>query len=185
MNLGLRETVTLLLVVGVLAGAYFLGFKPLGEHRKAIRADIDQRNITLHQLRATNASLADLEQQLSDMSTALAHFEQRLPREKDVQQMLGNFAELAEAHQLTVQTVRPGRSEVVPGGIEQPIEVNLRGPYTAFHAFLTQVEQLDRISRVKHLSLKKLDERDGNGAEAKLTLSIFFAPDSSKVATSN
>lgn len=175
MKFGLRELATLGIVVAILVGSYMVGFKPLGEQRRFLEQDTQAKLETLQHLQLTNATVTNIEGQLDELSGTIKRFEARLPRQKDVQDILGEFTRLAQDHALTVVSVKPLKSESTPGGNEQPIEVQFRGSYIGFHGFLVQLERLDRITRIKQMSLKKLDTVDE--MEAKVTLSIFFAPD--------
>ncbi|HQY87939.1 MAG TPA: type 4a pilus biogenesis protein PilO [Tepidisphaeraceae bacterium] len=177
MKLGLREILTLLCVLGLLVGSYFVGFKRLSDQREVLQADIDSKRATLEQLRLTNATMSTIETQLDDLNSTLHVFETRLPREKDVQQILGDLTRLAVSSNLTITTVKPLKIERTPSGVEQPIEVGFSGGFQSFYSFVSSLEKLDRITRVKAMQLKKMDELNGN-MEARLTLSIFFAPDS-------
>ena len=177
MKLGLREILSLLCVLGLLIGSYFVGFKRLGDQRKVITADIESKRTTLEQLRLTNATMSTIEKQLNDLNDSLHVFEARLPREKDVQQILGDLTRLAESSNLTITTVKPLKVERTPSGVEQPIEVGFSGGFASFYSFMTNLERLDRITRVKALQIKKMDSQDEK-MEVRLTLSIFFAPDS-------
>jgi hypothetical protein len=64
--------------------------------------------------------------------------------------------------------------------------MSLAGDFNGFYVFLQQLENMPRITRVTHMNLTKMAERDG-AMQAKLTLSIFFEPDGggSRVATTN
>lgn len=177
MKLGLREILSLLCVLGLLVGSYFVGFKRLSEQRRVIVADIDSKRATLEQLRLTNATMSTIEAQLDGLNDTLHVFEARLPREKDVQQILGDLARLAESSNLTITTVKPLRVERTPSGVEQPIDVGFYGGFGSFYSFITNLERLDRITRVKSMQIKKMDSQDEK-MEVRLTLSIFFAPDS-------
>ena len=46
----------------------------------------------------------------------------------------------------------------------------------SFYAFMLQLEQLPRLTRVSKMDLKKISERNGQ-MEAQVTLSIFFEPE--------
>jgi len=64
--------------------------------------------------------------------------------------------------------------------------MSLAGDFNGFYVFLQQLENMPRITRVTHMNLTKMIEKDGS-MQAKLTLSIFFEPDAggSRVATAH
>src|SRR5207248_8735828 len=95
---------------------------------------------------------------------------------KEVDKILREVWQLAEANQLQTRTVKPIKSERGLSYSEQQIEMSLAGDFTGFYSFLLQLEKLPRITRLSKMNLQKINEHDGH-MTAALTLSIFFEPD--------
>ena len=91
--------------------------------------------------------------------------------------VLTEVSQLAEANSLSTRTVKTLKSERSAGYSEQPIEMTLSGDFNAFYLFLQQLEKLPRLTRVTGMALNKINDRDGE-MDARVTLSIFFEPDS-------
>jgi Tfp pilus assembly protein PilO len=77
---------------------------------------------------------------------------------------------------LEQRTFSTGKSQRAANYSEQPIEMTLAGDFEGFYVYLQQLERFERLTRVTKMDLTKMNERDG-AMEAKLTLSIFFEPD--------
>ena len=60
--------------------------------------------------------------------------------------------------------------------------MSLSGDFNGFYAFLLQLENLPRITRITQMKLEKINEHDGD-ATAQITLSIFFEPQTDGVAS--
>jgi len=61
--------------------------------------------------------------------------------------------------------------------MEQPLEMSISGDFDDFYSFLLKLEQLDRITRMPDVKIKKSETVDGT-MEASFTLSIYFESDS-------
>ena len=88
---------------------------------------------------------------------------------------------MAEANNLEQRTIKTLRSQRANNFNEQPIEMSLAGDFEGFYVYLQQLEKLPRLTRVTKMDLTKMNDRDG-AMEAKLTLSIFFEPDTASAA---
>lgn len=176
MKLGIREVTIVLVVLGVLAGAYFLGFARMQSQRAFLLNDIEKKQNTLEQLRKANASAAQIEKQLQRLAATMDYFDSRLPQEREVEQILREAWMLAESTGLTTNTVKPQKTVKGGGANEQPIEIDFKGNYPGFYDFLCRLERLDRITQLRKLELRKMDSLT-NEMSAKLTLSIFYEPD--------
>ncbi len=59
------------------------------------------------------------------------------------------------------------------GYIELPLKMELSGNFKSYYSFLLELEQLDRITKVRELNIQK--SKDGQGqVEASFVVSIFF-----------
>jgi Tfp pilus assembly protein PilO len=182
MRLTFREIAVLLTIPATISAAYFFVFKEMGEQRAFLRKDTEAKRQTLETLRRTNASVMQIERQIDELGSTMDYFESRLPREREVDQILRQAWMLAENNGLTTLAVKPLKAErskqpqTRAGADEQPIEMNFVGSYVGFHRFLVELETLDRITQVRTMDLKKMDS-DSNRMTARIVLSIFFEPE--------
>lgn len=181
MKLGIRELVFFMLMVGLLVAAYFILDKK-SRKRADVLADVEQMHQSLTNLRASMAGIDDQDRKISELQQAIAFFESKLPQEKEVDKILKEVWQMAEANSLATRTIKTLKSEREANYSEQPIQLSLSGDFNGFYAFLLQLEKLPRITRVSHMNLEKIDGRDGE-MQAQLTLSIFFEPDTSNNVT--
>ena len=176
MKFGARELVFLAVMLGLLAGSYFLGFAKQNERRLTKQAEIDARRRSLAELQEATAGVRDVEKKIDELQLATSVFESKLPQAKEIETILKQVWQLAESHSLTTKTVRTLESHRLNGYSELPIEMSLSGDFNGFYEFLLQLEKLPRLSRVTHMYLTKINDHDGE-MQAQMTLSIFFAPD--------
>lgn len=118
------------------------------------------------------------------MQQAITFFESKLPQEKEVDKILKEVWQMAEANSLQTRTIKTMKSERGASYSEQPIQMNLSGDFNGFYEFLLQLEKLPRITRVTQMKLEKISDRDGE-MQAQMTLSIFFEPDTGRAAAAS
>ena len=55
--------------------------------------------------------------------------------------------------------------------MEQPLRMELMGDFNSFYSFLLELEELDRIMKIRELKLEKLSESE---ITADFVVSVFF-----------
>ena len=127
----------------------------------------------LNELERATVAAEDLSEQLKKIEEAIAVFESKLPPSSEIHTVLENVTLIAQRHGLTPKTIRTLKDEKNRGYIEQPLELELDGNFNAYYAFLLELEKLDRITKIRELSLKKKSKQEGQ-TEARFIMSIFF-----------
>lgn len=183
MKLGVRELLFLCVMVGLLACTYLFVFKKSAARRDDLKAEIERKETALANLKQATAGVEDLNKMVSDLEQAIKFFDSKLPQEREVDKILKEVWQLAEANTLTTKTIKTMKAETNASYNELPIQLALSGNFYGYYSFLQQLEKLPRITRVTHMNLTKINDRDGD-MQAQMTLSIFFEPDNNKaVAT--
>ncbi|HVT90156.1 MAG TPA: type 4a pilus biogenesis protein PilO [Tepidisphaeraceae bacterium] len=176
MKFGIRELILVGAMVALLVCSYFFVFAKSNQKRLALQSDTAAKRTAMINLQKATAGIDDLGNKIDELQRAISFFEKKLPAEKEVDQILKEVWQMAEANSLQSKQVRTLRAEPGPNCSEQPIQMSLAGDFNGFYAFLLQLEKLPRITRVSQMKLEKIDEHDGE-MTAQLTLSIFFEPD--------
>lgn len=175
MNLGIREIVFLIVLLAMPMSSYWFVFRPQNEDIQAARKEIEHKEQVLEKLAKAVARNEDLKKINDDIASGIATVEARLPDNKEVDVILGQVATLARDSKLAMPKVRSGTPVPSARYMEQPLEMTVSGDFDDFYAFLLKVEELDRITRMPEVKLRKLDDVDGT-IEAAFTLSIYFEP---------
>jgi type IV pilus assembly protein PilO len=176
MKLGTRELVFITVMLGMMAGAYFLIFQKANAARAELEAKIQQKQLALANLEQATAGVDDVKGKIDELQKAIAFFESKLPQKREVEIILKEVWQMAEKNNLQARTIKTLKSERGPGCSEQPIEMSLSGNFYGFYAFLQQLERLPRITKVVKMDLMKINDRDGD-MEAKVTLIIYYEPE--------
>jgi type IV pilus assembly protein PilO len=184
MKFGIRELILVSAMIALLICSYFFVFAKSNTKREALKTEIETRRQALTNLKQATSGVDDLGKKIEELQQAISFFEKKLPQEKEVDKILKEVWQMAEANSLQTKTVKTLKSERGPNYSEQPIQMNLAGDFNGFYAFLLQLEKLPRITRVSQMKLEKINERDGEMA-AQLTLSIFFEPEGGSANSGN
>ena len=178
MKFGVRELLFVCVLLGI-GGWTWTAFQERDQERRGLNADTAKIRTELVSLKTATAGIEDLGRKIDDLQKAIDFFESKLPQEKEMDKILTEVSQMADANALQTRTVRTLKSERTANYSEQPIQMSISGDFNGFYSFLLQLEKLARITRVTHMNLQKIDEHDGQ-MQAQMTLSIFFEPDNGR-----
>ncbi|QOV90120.1 type IV pilus inner membrane component PilO [Humisphaera borealis] len=183
MKLGMREMLFVVAMLGLLAASYFLVFTKQDAKRSDKVQQRDTKRAALHELDRATASVHDVDKKIKELQAATAFFESKLPQAKEMDKVLKEIWQLADANGLRTQTVKTPRSVKMAGYSEQMLELNLAGDFKGFYEFMLQLEKLPRLTKVTKMNLTKITDKDGE-MQASLTMSIYFEPDTGVAVSS-
>jgi type IV pilus assembly protein PilO len=175
MRLQLRELLLFSLMIALLGASWWFGFKRVDDRKEQYRAEAIQKEQELADLEMATSGIADLDRRIDDLAEANAFFDQKLPKEKDLQETLRRVWHAAEKNGLDIRNFEPGKTTRGSHYSEQPIKLDLVGDFEGFYAYTLEIEQMDRLTRTTSLDISKIDGRDGK-TEAEMTISVFFEP---------
>lgn len=176
-----------LVFLAVLSAAPILSwnlvFTPQNERINEINEDIKDRQEKIQSLDLIVAQAHDLGHAVNEGMQAIARVESKLPTQQDVESILEQTWSIAREHGLTVKSVRSEQPVPAMVYMEQPLTVELEGPFEGFYAFLLDLEILPRITRIFNLELERIETTSGpsrktlppGSVKAEFLLSIYFA----------
>jgi len=182
MKFGIRELIFVVAMVALLGCSYFFVFSKANAKRLTLEKAIKAKQVALVNLRSATSGIDDLGRKIDELQQAITFFESKLPQEKEVDKILKEVWQMAEANSLQTKTIKTLKSERGVNYSEQPITLSLAGDFSGFYSFMLQLEKLPRITRVTQMKLEKISDQDGQ-MQAQMTLSIFFEPDPSAGTT--
>jgi Tfp pilus assembly protein PilO len=176
MKLGLQEIIFVVAMVALLGASYLFVFSRANQERERLQADTAEKRQAIEKLKQATAGIDDLGRKITELQQAIEFFESKLPQEKEIDKILKEVWQMAEANSLQTRTIKTLKSERAANYSEQPIQLSLAGDFGGFYSFLLQLEKLPRITRVTNMDLKKISDKDGE-MQAQMTMSIFFEPE--------
>ncbi|CAN5400648.1 hypothetical protein BH10PLA1_BH10PLA1_02580 [soil metagenome] len=170
---------TLQLSMGALAllmagGFYFVGIRPAQKQRAAVVSMIDSVKGDLAAGQQRAMALPGVKSEVEQLKARLERFDKKLPKKPDMDQFMREITRVSDQASLKKVTVQPGspkRSELFS---EMPIALNFTGDFQSVVNFLKQTEEMQRLTRVRSLSIKTKDPQQGS-VEVDVSMSIYFA----------
>jgi type IV pilus assembly protein PilO len=176
MKFGIRELILVSAMIALLICSYLFVFTKANQKREKMLSDIATWKRELTSLEQKTAGIDNIGRKIEELRQAISFFENKLPQEREVDKILKEVWQMAEANSLQTRTVKTLKSDRGASYSEQPIQMSLSGDFNGFYAFLLQLEKLPRITRITQMRLEKINDREGE-MNAQVTLSIFFEPE--------
>lgn len=173
MNSAIRKVIFFVALVGLAYISHARMIKPANIEMANQRAKLLEKQAKLEKLNSAPEAAEDLEEQLGRLSKAVTFFESKLPPASQIDAVLQNVTVIARKNNLTSKAIRTLKTKQNNGYIELPLKMELVGDFTSYYSFLLELEQLDRITKIRELSLKKAEKEQGQ-VEVSFIVSIFF-----------
>lgn len=174
MRFGFRELIFLIVLLGLPIAAWMFVFQPINEEIVQVREENRAKQAKLEKLHL-NQHIEDVGREIDKLTQAIRVFEAKLPAEKEVEVILREVWQLATNRGLRPRSVRTEKPIKSPMYTELPIRMEIIGDFDGFYEFLLDLEQLDRITRVLDMELRRLSDEEGH-MNAEFTLTIYFEP---------
>jgi len=177
MTSGIRQIVFFVLMIGMAYASWAYMIRPANAALTQQRAAMKQKQAKLTELDRAKNTASDLDEQLKQVEEAIRVFESKLPPKSEIDRILENVTLIAQKQGLTAKTISSLKTSNRNGHIEQPLKMELQGDFNSFYAFLLELERMDRITKIRELTLKKKSQYEGQ-TEATFVMSIFFTDSS-------
>ncbi len=181
MKLGSKEFALLLLLVAVPVSSWWLVFRPQNRQIMLAKQDLLHKQEMLSKLREETARNEDLARVNEQLKVNIATIEQRLPTTKEVDSIVRQVSDLAVQCGLDSPQLKSAKPVKTALYMEQPLELETSGDFKGFYQFMLRLEQLQRITRVPDMTLKRHDKENGK-LHANFTLSIYFQDEKAQAA---
>jgi len=173
MRFGPRELLILLVLIAMPLASYWYVFRPRNEVIEQAKLEIQHKEQMLQKLSEATARTADLAAANEEIKKGIEVIESRLPSDREVDRILQQIADLARSHDLRLPKFKTDKPVPYASYNELPLEVKITGEFEAFYAFMLDLENIERITRVPELDVSRADKEEGQ-MEATFTLSIYF-----------
>lgn len=155
---------------------YTCVYRPQSRAMADLNGQIEQNRTELKSDRSKTDRLPRIASELSQaLKARLANFKQ-LPPEPQLGQFVDAINKVSRTSGLSEPTVVPGEALIKKYFSEQPIQLSFRGDLLKVFDFISQVEDMERLTRVDDLTIKTVDG-DPGVVDASLTVDIYYAED--------
>jgi type IV pilus assembly protein PilO len=169
----MRKVIFFMALIGMayLGWAYMI--KPANAALSAKKIQLQKDLAKLNELQKEKANAENLSEQIQQMEQAIEFFENKLPHKSQIHQVLAQVTEIINRHNLKPKTNKTDKIKEHSGYVELPLKMELEGGFNSYYSFLLELEKLDRITKIRELTVK--EEKDTPGSvNAEFTMSIFF-----------
>ena len=161
------------LMVTLMALFFVLGFRPARARQAELQAQIASCSRELENSGSRAANFQMIAGEVKRLENQLLKFNKRLPRTMELPEFISEMTQASQQCSLKPvfhpQAVR--RTEYFS---EVPINMSFSGDFAGVFNFLRQMEGMQRLARVKTLSVKAKDAKLGQ-VEANLVMNIYYS----------
>lgn len=170
---GIFVGVVIAIAVLLGAGFYFVVFKAQKEKLETMTTAVGDVEGQLEIARHIDDNYADFERKMTNMEDLVTKFQDRLPEERNIGRLIGNFERQGSDLGLLV-TLEPQGKISEPAKVTYPYKVTVKGDYHDIVTFINLFERDERYIKVNKLVIKEQKVVDGQlMTEASFTLSTF------------
>ena len=182
MQFGFRTFMFFALLMAMLVLSYPLLFQRLNRQARHVAAgDGAQNQEKLDKLVDNMNETKNIPQELEKLKQAIKTMTDKLPAETDMETVVQDVWKSAQANQLTIKSIRNGKPVEGPNYNSQPIRIVIYGSFKpGFFQFLTDVEQMQRLTKIKQMKIEA-DDKNNGAITADVELTVYYEP-SQKVA---
>lgn len=174
MQFGPRTMVFFILLLVMPVAAWWYMFKPFDEHKHQVQTYTMEKMQKLSDLKKMTAGNPNIASDIEKLKKAISFLEGKLPVEKEMDKVLNEVWQLQQKSGLTTKSVHT--LKVIEGGSfnELPIRIVIQGPMKdGFYKFLSDVERLPRLTKVKDMKIDT-DEKSPGQVTVDMILTIYF-----------
>jgi type IV pilus assembly protein PilO len=173
MNTAIRKLVFFVALIGLAYISHTRMIRPANAEMANQKAKLLEKQAKLRKLQSAPVAAEELKEQLGRLSQAVTFFESKLPDASEIETVLQDVTVIAKKNKLTSKMIRTLKTKRNNGYFELPLKMELQGDFKSYYSFLLELEQLDRITKIRELNLKKDDDNQGQ-INASFVVSIFF-----------
>jgi Tfp pilus assembly protein PilO len=152
----------------------FAGYRPAQQRLDDLHLQIQSkaREVDANQNKALNLPLLMMEVQQLDGQ--VRDYDRQFPRQANLGEFIREITQVSQQLALRDWKYQPGLPRRGDAYFELPIQMNFQGEFTNVFSFLTEVERLQRLTRVRKLAIRHKDTRTGI-VEVEIVLHIYFS----------
>ena len=160
----------IVLIVGATTYSWF--YAPVDTNILDTEMRIDELTVSSRNAEAIRKEHARLSSQLRKIEGRYAALEERVPVNAEVGRFLKLVSEIANEEQLAISSYRPGQSIQGNGYTAMEVKLDGKGTFKSICSFFDRLARLQRLSKVKDLSLNV--DPQGDEIPMNATIVIYY-----------
>jgi Tfp pilus assembly protein PilO len=159
-------------VVLMSAGFYLFAYRPQTRRQEELRASIVKQQHELDSSQSQTSVLPSVASEVKLLRVRLEKFK-ALPRQQELPQFIRDIAQLGQQAALKRFSLTPGVPSRDDRFNELPVQLTFEGDFVNVFSFLRHTEDLQRLTRVRGMSVKSKDKL--GQVKVQLSMNIYFA----------
>lgn len=152
---------------------YLLG--PTKQNIQKTQSELQTVLARVESLKMTASRLNQLRKQTEELDAQVLKVEKRLPRTRNLEDIIRTVTELAKKNGISFSTFAPAGESAQTYYTEIPFNLSVRGTLHSLGKFLSVIGQQERIFSAKNLNLSySLDTKKGYTVSGSFTLYAFI-----------
>lgn len=159
----------------ILVGSfYLLAYRPFTSRLANLRIQSTQNQRDLASGQSQTSILPGVAAEVKLLRLKLEKFK-ALPRQQELPQFIRDIAQLGQQASLKKFDLKPGMPSRDDRFNDLPIQLTFEGDFVNVFSFLRHTEDLQRLTRVRGMSVKSKDKQ--GQVKVQLSMNIYFAAD--------
>ena len=169
-----------LIVVLCATAGYTLAYAPAVEAMSDTDLRIDELLLSVENVPVIREHHRKVSAKLAEVTARIAKVRERVPQDADAGEFLKEVTRLAGEEQLTLKNFQPGKPAAKKGYGEVEVTLSGEGSFASVCKFFDRLAKLNRLSKVKSMTLSTQDPQTEYPLE--VTLVIYFGLQNPAVA---
>jgi Tfp pilus assembly protein PilO len=162
-------------LLGLIGLVCLLAIRPATARLDGISGYVAKQRNELHSAQARLAALPALEKETEQLRRGVEFFDKRLPKHQDLPQLIGDVTQMSRRAALSKMAWRPEATlRRTDQFTELPLEFTFQGDFLRVINFLSDVQDMQRLTRLRRLDVQAKDGMDGQ-VDVQLTMNIYFS----------
>lgn len=170
-----RAQLTLSLMMGGLILVFVVAaWWPACVRQSRLRDEIASRSKMLESNQSRAMNLPILAAEVAKLEAKLQRFNKKLPRTAELGEFVRDMTQASQQCALRKLVHQPGQVKRHELFSEVPISMNFEGDFAGVFAFLRQMEEMQRLTRVKNINVRTKDSKLGS-VEVNMAMNIYYS----------
>jgi Tfp pilus assembly protein PilO len=153
---------------------FVVGYRPANQRLLLLRQEIAARSRRLETNQSQASKLPGLASEVIKLEAKLQRNNKKLPKTPEFGEFIRELTQASQQCSLRKLVHQPGIVRRLELYGEVPITMNFEGDFNNVFNFLRQMEEMQRLTRVKSLTVKCKDPKLGN-VDVNMAMNIYFS----------
>jgi Tfp pilus assembly protein PilO len=153
---------------------FVVGYRPANQRLLLLRQEIAARSKRLETNQSQAMKLPILANEVLKLEAKLQRNNKKLPKTAELGEFIRDLTQASQQCNLRKLVHQPGTVRRVELYGEIPITMNFEGDFNNVFNFLRQMEEMQRLTRVKTLTVKSKDPKLGH-VDVNMAMNIYFS----------